>query len=216
VKAIWLAGASGLVGRAVLDRLLADDAFETVVAVGRRTLPVERLKLRQRVVDFADPATFAGLEAPEVALSCLGTTIRRAGSREAFRAVDHDAVVAFARAARDGGARAFVHVTSLGADSGSSVFYNAVKGDVEKAVAALGFTRVTALRPSLLDGDREESRPGERVSLAVGRVLGPLLGKYRPTPVDAVAAAMIDAAKHGEEGVHTMEAPEIGRFAKKR
>ena len=203
-------------GGALLDLVLADDAFPTVVAVGRRCLPIERLKLRQAVVDFADPAAFAELDAPEAALCCLGTTIRRAGSREAFRAVDHVAVVAFARAAREKGAKVFVHVTALGADSRSSVFYNAVKGDVEAAVAGLGFSSVTALRPSLLDGEREESRPVERVSLAVSRALGPLLGKYRPTPAGAVAAAMIDAAKRGDAGVHVMEAPAIGRFAKKR
>src|SRR6185369_15369291 len=131
------------------------------------------------------------------------------GSRPAFRAVDHDAVVAFARAAREAGARAFVHVTALGADPGSPFFYNAVKGEVEASVARLGFERVVALRPSLLDGPRVERRPAERASLAVARALGPLLGKYRPTPASAVAAAMIAAAKEAKPGVHVIGARDI-------
>lgn len=140
--------------------------------------------------------------------------MKRAGSREAFRAVDHEAVVAFARAARDRGARVFLHVTALGADARSSVFYNAVKGEVEAAVAALGFSSVYALRPSILDGDREESRPLERAGLAVMRALGPLLGKYRPTPASAVAAALVASCKRAEPGVHVLEAPAIQRFAR--
>jgi uncharacterized protein YbjT (DUF2867 family) len=214
MKTTWVAGASGLVGGELLQLLLGDDDFETVLAVGRRPLPLERLKLRQTTVDFASASAFAGLDAPDAAFCCLGTTIKRAGSKEAFRAVDHDAVVTFARAARDKGARVFLHVTALGASAGSSVFYNAVKGEVEAAVAALGFPSVYAARPSLLDGVREESRPMERAGLAVARALGPVLGKYRPTPAKAVAAALVASCKHAEPGVHVLEAPDLQRFAR--
>ena len=214
VKTTWVAGGSGLVGGELLRLLLADDDFATVIAVGRRQLPLQQLKLRQATVDFAAPDALAALDAPDAALCCLGTTIKRAGSREAFRAVDHDAVVAFARAARDRGARVFLHVTALGADARSSVFYNAVKGEVEAAVAGLGFPSVYALRPSILDGEREESRPVERAGLVVMRALGPLLGKYRPTPASAVAAALVASCKEAEPGVHVLEAPAIQRFAR--
>jgi uncharacterized protein YbjT (DUF2867 family) len=214
VKTSWVAGGSGLVGGELLRLLLDDDAFETVVAVGRRPLPLQRLKLRQATVDFAVPASFASLDAPDAAFACLGTTIKKAGSREAFRAVDHDAVVAFATAARQKGARVFVHVTAIDADARSRVFYNAVKGETEDAVAALGFESVYALRPSLIDGERDERRVMERASLAVARTLGPLLGKYRPTPVAAIAAAMIASARHPEPGRHVVEAPAILRFAR--
>jgi len=213
-KTSWVAGGSGLVGGELLKQLLEDDDFETVVAVGRRALPLQRLKLRQATVDFAVPASFEALDAPEAAFCCLGTTIKRAGSREAFRAVDHDAVVTFAKAARARGATTFLHVTALGADARSSVFYNQVKGEVEAAIAALGFTSVYALRPSILDGERTESRPAERVGLLAARALGPLLGKYRPTPAQAVAAAMIDSCKRPEPGVHVLEAPAIYRFTR--
>jgi uncharacterized protein YbjT (DUF2867 family) len=211
MKTIWLAGGSGLVGGELLKLLLDDVEYERVIAVGRRPLATAHPKLHQAIVDFGAASAF---DAPEAAFCCLGTTLKRAGSREAFRAVDHGAVVAFAKAARQKGARVFLHVTALGADARSATFYNRVKGEAEADVAALGFDSVYALRPSLLDGEREESRPLERAGLAVGRALAPLLGKYRPTPARAVAAAMIDACKRAEPGVHVVDAGEILRFAR--
>jgi uncharacterized protein YbjT (DUF2867 family) len=205
----WIAGASGLVGGELLRMLLADDAFDSVVSVGRRTLPTTSPKLIQVKVDFADAASFATLPACEVAFSCLGTTIKKAGSQEAFRAVDHDAVVAFARAALGKGAKVLVHVSSLGADARSLTFYARVKGQVEADLAALGFDSVYALRPSILDGHREESRPGERIGLAFARALGPVLGKYRPTQASAVARTMIAKAKAREKGAHVVDAAAI-------
>ncbi|MDB4934206.1 MAG: Nucleoside-diphosphate-sugar epimerase, partial [Labilithrix sp.] len=159
----WVAGGTGLVGGELLRLLLADEAFTKVVAVGRRPAPLEDAKLVQATVDFARPESFSALPAPGVAFSCLGTTIKKAGSREAFRAVDHDAVVAFATAAHAKGAEVLVHVSSLGADPRSRTFYAAVKGETERALAALGYDSVYALRPSILDGERSESRPLERV-----------------------------------------------------
>jgi uncharacterized protein YbjT (DUF2867 family) len=201
----WLAGGSGLVGGVLLRQLLQDSSFQEVLAVGRRLLPVEHPKLTQVVSDFSSASALEGPKPPDVAFSCLGTTIKRAGSRDAFRRVDHDAVLSFARAARERGARVFVHVTALGADPRSRVFYSAVKGEIETDVAGLGFTSVYALRPSILDGRRSERRPGEHLGLLVGRALAPLLGKYRPTPVDAVARSMITAAKAAAPGAHVVE-----------
>lgn len=215
-KTVWIAGASGLVGGELLKKLLADDAFGRVIAVGRRALPLQHLKLTQATVDFADQASFAALPAPEAAFSCLGTTIKKAGSKEAFRAVDHDAVLTVARAAKERGARAFLHVTSTGADSRSSMFYSAVKGQVEEALIPLGFESLVALRPSIIDGERSDSRPLEAIGLSIGRALGPLLGKkYRPTPAKAIAAAMVAAWKDGKRGVQIIDAGEIWeRFAR--
>jgi uncharacterized protein YbjT (DUF2867 family) len=205
----WVAGASGLVGGELLRLLLADPAFDAVVSVGRRMLAVESPKLTQVKVDFGDAASFENLTAPDVAFSCLGTTIKKAGSREAFRAVDHDAVLAFAKAARNKGARTLVHVSSLGADRRSRALYASVKGEVEADLAALGFDSVHALRPSILDGDRAESRPLERVGLVFARALGPVLGKYRPTDASAVARTMIAKAKAKEPGAHVVDAGAI-------
>jgi uncharacterized protein YbjT (DUF2867 family) len=205
----WIAGASGLVGGELLRLVLADTTFDAVVSVGRRSLAVEAPKLTQVKVDFADASAYGTLPAADVAFSCLGTTIKKAGSREAFRAVDHDAVLAFARAARAKGAKVLVHVSSLGADRHSRAFYASVKGEVEQDLAGLGFESVYALRPSILDGDRAESRPLERVGLVFARALGPVLGKYRPTEASAVARTMIAKAKAKEPGAHIVDAGAI-------
>jgi len=201
----WLAGGSGLVGGTLLQRLLQDDYFDKVISAGRRTLPVQDPKLVQVVTDFRSAPAFDALDAPAIAFCCLGTTIKQAGSREAFRAVDHDAVLAFAQGAKRKGAHAFVHVTALGARPGSRVFYNSVKGETERDVALVGFPSVYALRPSILDGERAESRPGEGMGLIIGRALAPLLGKYRPTPVMTVAKTMIAVAKTAAPGAHVIE-----------
>lgn len=205
----WLAGGSGLVGGVLLRQLLDDAQFDNVVSVGRRTLPLDHPKLTHLRVEFSSPLALEGLATPDVAFSCLGTTIRKAGSREAFQAVDHDAVLAFALAARQRGARVFVHVSSLGADLRSRAFYLSVKGELERDVARLGFPSIYALRPSMLDGKREERRPAEQVGLVVMRALGPLLGKYRPTRVEAVARVMIASAKAAAPGAHVIEADAI-------
>lgn len=184
----WVAGATGLVGSKLLTLLLDDPAVERVVSLGRRASGVEHAKLVERSVDFAG-IDAAGLPAPTVALCCLGTTIKKAGSKEAFRAVDHDAVLAFAKAAKAAGAGRFVVVTAEGADAGSVLFYNRVKGEVEAALRALGFASLAIARPSLLMGDRPESRPGERFAVAASRALGPLLKPFDGRPIEDVVVA---------------------------
>jgi uncharacterized protein YbjT (DUF2867 family) len=205
----WLAGGSGLVGGELLKLLLAEGSVTKIVAVGRRTLPVEHAKLVQAKVDFSAPASFDELDRADIAFSCLGTTIKKAGSQQAFRAVDHDAVLAFAKAAHDKGAAVFVHVSSLGASKRSRQFYRSVKGEIEAALENVGFESLYALRPSLLDADRAESRPLERVGLAFARALGPVLGKYRPTASLAVARTMIAKAKERAPGSHVIDADAI-------
>ena len=214
-KTVWIAGGSGLVGGELLKQLLADDAFGRVISVGRRELSLKHLKLTQVIVDFASESTLASLPEPVAAFSCLGTTIKKAGSKEAFRAVDFDAVLTFAKVAKSRGAKAFLHVSSAGADSRSRMFYASVKGQIEEALIAVGFESLVALRPSILDGDRGDDRPLEKLGLSFGRALGPLLGKYRPTPATAVAAAMVASWKSGRRGVEVLDAGDIFKgFAK--
>ncbi len=208
----WIAGGTGLVGGVLLRRLVQEAFLEKVVALGRRNAAFEHPKLTQVIVDFSSVASFDSLPRVDVVFSCLGTTIKKAGSRAAFRSVDHDAVVTLARAAREKGARAFLHVSALGADPKSMIFYNAVKGQVEDTVARVGIPSVYAFRPSILDGQRRESRPGERIGLVAMRALGPIIGKYRPTPVEAVAKAMIAFARNPLPGSHVVEADAILRI----
>jgi uncharacterized protein YbjT (DUF2867 family) len=202
-RTVLLAGATGLVGGLALQRLLELTTFDQVVVVARRPLEHSHGRLRAIVTDFDR------LEAqPPVpctaALCALGTTIKKAGSEAAFRAVDRDAVVAFARWARRGGASCFVLVSSVGAAPDASNFYLRVKGEAEQAVAALGYDRFVTLRPSMLLGPRSERRPLEAVGRAVVPALNPLLRgawrRYRGIPADAVAAAMVAAAADGPPG----------------
>jgi uncharacterized protein YbjT (DUF2867 family) len=191
-----LAGGSGLVGGLAIPHLLAPGAFDRLVALGRRPLPT-RPGLDPQTVEFARLAA-RPLVPAAAAVCALGTTIRKAGSQAAFRAVDVDAVLAFARWARAGGAATFVLVSSVGADPTSSNFYLRCKGEAEECVAGLGFARFVALRPSLLLGAREDARPGEALGRAITPLLNPLmlgpLRRYRGIEAGAVAAAAARAA----------------------
>lgn len=202
-----IAGATGLVGRQLLDRLLNDGTWAEVVSVGRREVDVQDPRLEQRVVDFAD---LGALTPCTDVFSCLGTTIRKAGSQAAFRAVDHDAVVALAEAAHRAGAERFLHVTALGASPSSRIFYNRVKGETERDVAASGVPTTIAFRPSMIDGERPERRPAESLGLAAMRVVGPLLGRYRPTPVDTIVSSMVAQAKVEHPGHRVVEPQQMG------
>lgn len=197
----WIAGASGLVGSSLLTQLLDDPRFTAVVSLGRRALPVEHPRLTQRTVDFAS-LDVSGLPAPDVAFCTLGTTIAKAGSAEAFRAVDHHAVMAFAKAAFDAGARRFEVVTAHGVDARSMVLYNRVKAEVEADLRTVGFTSLAIARPSLLLGDRAESRPGERVAVVASRLLGGLLKPFEAGPIEAavVARALVAIAHDPPSG----------------
>ena len=158
-RTVALAGATGLVGRAILEGLLADPSIVLVHALGRRELPVADRKLASHVVDFAALPPLPPLD--EVYLA-LGTTIKVAGSQATFRAVDFDANLTVARAALAAGARRAGLVSAMGADANSRVFYNRVKGELEDALAQLPFAGLVIARPSLLVGDRRKLDQPER------------------------------------------------------
>jgi uncharacterized protein YbjT (DUF2867 family) len=195
---IVIAGATGVVGSRVLARLLARSDVAHVTAVGRRPPALTDPKLTAPVVDLRDVAALEGVmpAGVDTALCCLGTTMKQAGSQDAFRAVDHDAVLAFARAARQRGARRLVLVSSAGASARSGNFYLKTKGEAEDAVAALDYEQVTVLRPSFIDdqGTRTEVRPGERFVLPIARVVFAVIGRtsrYAPITADVLASAVM-------------------------
>ena len=211
IQTLWLAGATGLVGRQLLQQALAEPGLQTLHALGRRAPPdVHDPRLQAWAVDFAALPSL-GPAGPQAAAVCaLGTTIRVAGSQAAFRAVDHDAVLAFAGAVRAAGVQRFGLVSALGADPGSAVFYNRVKGEVEAALQRLGFASLVIARPSLLVGDRaalgQPERLGERLGQALSRPLGPLLpARWRPIEAAVVARALWQALKQSPPGVQTLE-----------
>jgi len=210
-----LAGATGLVGSHCLSQLLRDPTYGRVVVVVRRPLPLTDPRLDARVVDFE---RLAESELPRVddVYCALGTTIRRAGSRAAFRRVDHDYVVALARRAAERGAARFVLVSSIGADARSPVFYSRVKGETERDVTAVGFQAVHLLRPSLLVGERSERRPGERLMIGLSSGIAPLLvgpfRRYRPIAAEVVARAMRAVALRDARGTYVHESDRIAEL----
>lgn len=212
-----VAGATGLVGRALVEALLSNSGVGEVHVLVRRELPEwrKRTGLTQHVVDYAaGEAGLAGLPPLDDAFCCLGTTIKTAGSRAAFRAVDFDAALTFARAARAAGATRLGLVSALRADAGSSVFYNRVKGELEKAVATLGYDSVLIARPSLLLGDRsalgQPLRTGERIGAAVTEHLGRLIPRtVRPIRAEVVARGLLAAVQQCERGVFPVPSHEL-------
>ncbi len=211
-----LLGATGLVGGHVLDQLLAHPAYRRVTVLGRRPLARMDPKLDQRTADFDRLHEHAISFAVDDVFCCLGTTIKTAGSQEAFRRVDHGYVVEAARLAAEHGARRYLLVTAAGANARSRIFYNRVKGQAEDAVRALPLEGVVILRPSLLMGDREEERPMEslaqRVMPALDRAMVGPLRRYRPVEAATVARAMVRLAREQPRGVRVVESDEIQRM----
>lgn len=200
---ILLAGASGLIGREVLGQLLERPDVAQVVTPGRRKPAVASPKVLAITSDLADPTALEALDATlarvaphlDVFFCCLGTTLRAAGSKPAFLAVDRDLIIRLATLARRLGARHAVVVSSVGASAQSGNFYLRVKGETERLLSGLGFERLDILRPGLLLGQRDEHRPGERWAQRIMPVLNPLLpgglSRYRAIPATTVASAMV-------------------------
>jgi uncharacterized protein YbjT (DUF2867 family) len=205
--------ATGLVGGHCLDLLLDDPAYSKVLTPGRRLVPREHEKLEQRVIDFERLPDYAPLIRATDVFCCLGTTIKEAGSKENFRRVDFTYQYEVARLASENGAEQLLLVSALGARARSSIFYNRVKGELEEAVSKLAFDGVNIFRPSLLLGERQEFRLGERVAELPMKyvsflMVGPL-AKYRPVHAHAVASAMIRIAKEHPTGVNVFESDRI-------
>lgn len=203
---LLLAGATGLVGSHLLRLALDDARVAGVVAPVRRPLSLTHPKLSAPAIDFdAMPADAPWWSAD--ALACaLGTTMKLAGSREAFRRVDFDYPLAMARHAHAQGTPTCVLNSAMGADTGSRFFYNRVKGEVEQALAQVGFASLTLVRPGLIGGERQQSRPGERFALHALGAFGPLLPRaWRINPAGHIAAAMLEAAIAAAPGRHVVE-----------
>jgi uncharacterized protein YbjT (DUF2867 family) len=202
---LLLVGSTGLVGRHVLAQALAHPGITAVVTPVRRAASPQDPRHSMPVVDFdALPQDAPWWQADAVACT-LGTTMRTAGTQAAFTRVDHDYPLAVARLAHRHGTPAFVLNSALGADAGSRVFYNRVKGETERDLAAVGFRSLTLVRPGLIGGDRGEFRAGERVALGVLGVAGPLLPRrWRINPADRIAAAILEAALRAPTGVHVI------------
>lgn len=206
-----LAGATGLVGQAVLTLLLADTRYSTVHVVGRRAPSMQHPKL---IVHVSTSLTNWVCPAVDDVFIALGTTIKVAGSKAAFKAIDGDAVVAIASAAKAAGANRLAVVSAMGASPQSGVFYNQVKGEMEAAVSQLGFETLVIARPSLLAGDRDALKQPERVaeklSLAAFKLLKPLIpANYRSIHASSVAQALLKTLQTAGSGKHVLLSGEM-------
>jgi uncharacterized protein YbjT (DUF2867 family) len=215
-RSALILGATGLVGAHCLDHLLVDPDYDSVHVIGRRPTGRKSTRLKEHVGDLSGMESYSRFFAVDVVFCCLGTTIRKAGSRDAFRKVDLVFPETAARLADEMGAEQYVLVSSVGADPSSKVFYSRVKGEVEQAVSRYGFRKVVIARPSLLLGDRNERRIGEMVASAVLWPMSPLmvgrLARYRPVQARAVARALIAAAREMPPGRHVLESDVLRRL----
>ena len=208
-----LVGATGLIGGHCLRLLLDDPDYEKVITLGRRELATKHRKLEQHVIEFDRLNELGDLFKSDDIFCCLGTTIKKAGSQEAFRRVDFGLPLEIANLAKAKGATQFLLVSSLGADSGSRVFYSRVKGELELAISKIPFDAVQIFRPSLLLGERDEFRLGEWSAEIFSRLFSFVfvgkLAHYRPIHAEMVAAAMVKTAKAKPGGVNILESTQL-------
>ena len=199
---VMLVGATGLVGGAVLRQAQDNARVARIVAPTRRELPPHP-KFENPLVDFEHLPADAPWWAVDSVICTLGTTIRKAGSQEAFRQVDRDYPLAVARLSRQHSARAFALNSATGADPRSRFFYNRVKGEVEEAIRGVGFRFLTIVRSALIRGDRDEFRLAEFVAMRVLRLAQPLLPRrYRIVPHEHIARVLLEAAVTVPRGEH--------------
>jgi len=213
MKTALIAGSTGLIGKQLLQLLLNDAAYGKVKAVTRKPLDIQHPKLENIVLNF-DALTESGevLQADDV-FCCLGTTIRIAKTKEAFRKVDYDYPVNLASVTKSLGATQYLLISALGADKSSSVFYNRVKGEVEEGIKAISFTSFHIFRPSLLLGDRIEERAGEGAATTFFKIFGFLVPlKYKAIESIKVARSMLAIAKASQAGFHIHESIELQKF----
>jgi uncharacterized protein YbjT (DUF2867 family) len=216
-RKVLLAGATGLVGGQILRALLADRTVSEVHALSRRALTVNHPKLQVHLVDFS---RLPELPRADEAYLALGTTIKVAGSQEAFRAVDLDANLALAKGAFAAGVRRIGLVSAMGANAQSSVFYNRVKGELEDALKAMDLTALVIAQPSLLldhrDGLQQPPRLGERIAIPIAKLLAPIVpGTYRPVHAKAVAQSLVRTVP-AADGVVVLASDALARIGAER
>lgn len=212
-------GATGMVGTQLVRQLAEDPQYGSVTALVRRPLPSPHPGVEQVMADMDRLEVYGPVFEADAVFCCLGTTIKTAGSQQAFRRVDLDYPLAAARLAKQAGVPAFAVISSLGADVKSPFFYSRVKGEMESGLEELELSSLSVLRPSLLIGQRSESRPGEQAAAAISRAMpflysGPFR-KYKPVEAEVVAAAMRGAVRQGASGVRIYPSAELPELAAK-
>lgn len=212
-KIAIVAGASGLIGSHLVRLLLEDTNYGEVVTIGRTKLNLDHEKLTQVSFDFSNKNSFDELPQADALFCCLGTTIKKAGSRANFKLVDYHFPLQLGEWGKRKGVNAFHIVSSLGANPKSAVFYSKVKGEIEEALSQLNYPSLFIYQPSLLLGERKENRLGEKVAKVLMKITAPFmlggLSKYKPIESKTVAKAMLLQSNKKLEGKNVYESDAI-------
>lgn len=203
-KTAIIAGASGLIGRSLTQLLLKSDDYGRVIALVRKPLGVQHDKLTEQEIDFNGLRDIKDFPEGNDVFCCLGTTMKKAGSKDAFYKVDFTYPYELAQRALEAGANRYFLVSAMGSNKRSRVFYNRVKGELEDKISFLDYRTIYIFKPSLLRGKRNESRPGESFAQAITRII-PFIGpwkKYHPIKAEKVADAMMKVAKQEDKGCY--------------
>lgn len=210
-KTALVIGATGLIGNLLTRRLVESSFYEKVKVLVRKSLDWQHPRLQEVQFNFDQPNGLL-THATDI-FCCLGTTIKKAGSRNAFRQVDYQYPMDIARLGLANGAQQFAIVTAMGADVDSAFFYNKVKGEVERDLTALPYPTLLIFRPSLLLGNRSETRLGELIAAGAMRLFNPIIpAKYKGIEADTVATAMLQTAQQGLTGKHVFESDALQEF----
>ena len=213
MKVALLAGATGLIGKQLLQLLLNDPEYHKVIAITRKPLNISNQKLENIITDFDNLSSYKEKLKADNVFCCLGTTMKVAKTKEAFRKVDFTYPLELAKLSFEEGAKQFLLVSSLGADKSSSIYYNQVKGETEEAIEKINFPSYHIFRPSLLLGQREESRSAEDAAKVVYGFFGFLIPeKYKAIDSAKVARAMVHFARQEQEGKFIHESKSLQSF----
>ncbi|MGD1893937.1 MAG: oxidoreductase [Cyclobacteriaceae bacterium] len=212
-----VAGATGLIGSELLQQLIHGRYYQSISILSRREVDTSSKRVETIITDYDKLSEKDIPQGVDDVFCCLGTTMKKAGSKEAFRQVDYDYSLKIAEIAKKKGASQYLLVSAMGADTSSSIFYNQVKGDIEQAIAQLKFPAFHIFRPSVLMGKRNETRVGEKVAQVLMTGISPVmiggLRKYRPISGKDVASAMLRIAKKELEGRYIFESDKIQTLA---
>ena len=208
-KTALLVGATGLVGSVLLEQMLSDDFYQEIIILTRKSLGIRHHKIQEHLIDFDNLDAYTHLIKADHIYCCLGTTIKKAKSKDNFYLVDYTYPTEIAKIAKFNGATLFSLISAMGACKYSTFYYNRVKGEVEETIEHLQFKSCNIIRPSLLLGERQEFRLGEEIGKAVAKGLDFMmvggLKKYKPIEAKAVAVAMYAISKEMREGFHIFE-----------
>jgi uncharacterized protein YbjT (DUF2867 family) len=219
MKTALIIGGTGLIGNALLHLLLNSSDYDKVIAFSKREMNIEHPKLVVKIIDFDKPETYADFVQGDDFFCTIGTTIKKAGSKNAFKKVDYEYPKQFAAHALKNGVKHFLLISSLGADANSGNFYLKTKGEIQSFLKSSNFNSVSIAQPSLLLGDREEFRLGEKVGAIVMKSFSFLLfgslKKYKPIQADTVARALFVLAQKKDSGFKIYQSDTLEELGQK-